>query len=138
MCYHVSAEWLKTNGYNPEKAGGVELANAENFLKWTRHQPSMVLHEMAHAYHHRVLGPDNPELEAALKNAKEKKLYDRVLRYGGTKGRAYAMNNATEYFAESTEAYFGTNDFYPFVRPELEEHDPAMARLVKKLWGAEE
>ena len=28
MCYHVSAEWLKSNGYNPEKAGGVELANA--------------------------------------------------------------------------------------------------------------
>ena len=57
-----------------------------------------------------------------------------MLRYGGTKGRAYAMNNATEYFAEGTEAYFGTNDFYPFVRPELEEHDPEMARLVKKLW----
>jgi hypothetical protein len=138
MCFHPSADWLRVNGYNPEKAGGVEIGNAENFLKWTLHQPAMVLHELAHAYHHRVLGADHAELEAALRNAREKKLYERVLRYDGTRVRAYGMNNATEYFAESSEAYFGTNDFYPFVRAELEEHDPEMARLVKKLWGVGE
>jgi hypothetical protein len=40
-----------------------------------------------------------------------------------------------EYFAEATEAYFGTNDFYPYVRSELAAHDPAMFALLGKLWG---
>jgi hypothetical protein len=39
-----------------------------------------------------------------------------------------------EYFAESSEAYFGTNDFYPFVRAELKAHDPEMFKLVGELW----
>ena len=30
-----------------------------------------------------------------------------------------------EYFAELSEAYFGTNDFYPFVRGELQTTRPA-------------
>ena len=42
--------------------------------------------------------------------------------------------NAKEYFAEASEAYFGTNDFYPFVRAELKKHDPEMFRLLEKLW----
>jgi hypothetical protein len=44
------------------------------------------------------------------------------------------MNNADEYFAESSEAFFGTNDFYPFVRAELIEHDPQMADALRKAW----
>ena len=45
------------------------------------------------------------------------------------------MTSPQEYFAESTEAFFGTNDFYPFVRPELKEFDPQMYEVVKKAWG---
>jgi hypothetical protein len=41
-----------------------------------------------------------------------------------------------EYFAEATEAFFGTNDFYPFVRSELKQHDPQMYDLLRKLWEA--
>jgi hypothetical protein len=44
------------------------------------------------------------------------------------------MNNHQEYFAEATESYFGTNDFYPFVRAELNLHDPAMYQLIEKIW----
>ena len=33
------------------------------------------------------------------------------------------------------EAYFYRNDFYPFVRAELKEHDPAMFELLVKIWG---
>jgi hypothetical protein len=40
-----------------------------------------------------------------------------------------------EYFAETTEAFFGTNDFFPFVRSELRRHDPGGYELLKKLWG---
>ena len=47
----------------------------------------------------------------------------------------YGLTNQMEYFAECTEAYLGVNDFYPFVRAELNEHDPGMFQLLKKIWG---
>lgn len=40
-----------------------------------------------------------------------------------------------EYFAETTEAYFTRNDFFPFNRAELQSHDPEMLQLLEKLWG---
>ncbi len=134
-CFHPSREWLAEHGYNPEKAGAVEIANARNFLRWTLDQPAMVLHELAHAYHFRVLGEQNAELSAAHGEAAKGGKYDAVLHFSGTRKRAYALENPTEYFAELTEAYFGTNDFYPFVRSELKEHDPRGHELLKKLWG---
>ena len=39
-----------------------------------------------------------------------------------------------EYFAEATEAYFGANDFYPFVRAELKEHYQKRYALMERLW----
>ena len=44
------------------------------------------------------------------------------------------MTNPMEYFAETTEAYFGRNDFFPFTRDELKKHDPEMFELLGKLW----
>ena len=43
-----------------------------------------------------------------------------------------------EYFAELTEAFFSRNDFYPFTREELHQHDLQMEKLLAKLWGVEE
>jgi hypothetical protein len=119
---------------NPEKAGGIEIANAKNFLKWTHDQPWMVLHELAHGYHHQILTYEHKEIKAAYVRAVEAKTYDSVLHIGGQKRRHYALNNPMEYFAEASEAYFGTNDFYPFVRAELKQHDPDMVELLEKLW----
>ena len=135
MAYHPDAGWLRDHDMNPEKAGCVEMANARVFLA-THDQPAVVLHEYAHGYHDRFLpgGFENPEVLAAYKHAKEAKLYDAVLRRGGRVERAYAMTNQMEYFAENSEAFFGTNDFYPFVRVELQKHDPQMYELLKKLW----
>ena len=48
------------------------------------------------------------------------------------------MENDQEYFAELSEAFFGTNDFYPFVRAELREHDAEAYRAVKELWGSQD
>jgi len=134
-CYHPSREWLTEHDFNPDKARCVEFGNAAHFLAWSKVQPSLVLHELAHAYHHQVLGWDNPEIIAAYKRAKKSGSYDAVLHYSSRTKRAYAMNNAKEYFAELSEAFFGTNDFYPFVRPEVKKHDPQMYELLKKLWG---
>ena len=40
-----------------------------------------------------------------------------------------------EYFAEASEAYFGENDFYPFVKAELKRHDPNLEAVVAELWA---
>lgn len=134
MCYHESREWLSTHGVNPEKTGAVELANPETFLTWTREQPWMVLHELAHGYHKLFLGEDHPELKRCYENAKAAGKYASVLRFNGRMEKHYALNNVKEYFAEATEAFFGTNDFYPFVRAELKEHDPEVFQVLWRVW----
>ncbi|MBN9118411.1 MAG: hypothetical protein J0I06_04480 [Planctomycetes bacterium] len=136
MEVHWSRGWLKDNGYNPDKAGCVEINNLTNFVKWSREaQPWMVLHELAHAYHLHVLGEKYAPLEAAYKQAMERKLYDSVEYLGREKKKAYATTNPAEYFAELSEAYFGKNDFAPYTRAELEKHDPIGFELMKKAWG---
>lgn len=134
-CYHPSRKWLAEHGFNPDKAQAIELGNAKNFLAWSRHQPAMILHELAHAYHDRFLGGySNPELAAAFRRAQQGKRYEAVLYCDGKTKPAYALKNPQEYFAELTEAWFGMNDFYPFVRAEVLQFDPEMAALLKKLW----
>jgi hypothetical protein len=134
LCYHASPDWLREHDMNPQKAGAVEIANCANFLTWTINQPWMVLHELAHAFHHRVVGHNHAELKMAYRQALESKAYDSVLHIRGERRRHYALNNDQEYFAEATEAYFGTNDFYPFVRAELKQHDPQVYQLIERLW----
>ncbi len=137
MTYHPDPKWLREHGKDPEKARCVELANARNFLSWTIEQPWMLLHELSHGYHHQFLprGFANPRVKAAYDHAMKARLYDRVLRYSGQEEKAYAANNPMEYFAEATEAYFGTNDFYPFIRIELRRHDPKAVEMLEALWG---
>ncbi|HUS92611.1 MAG TPA: hypothetical protein VM389_00605 [Phycisphaerae bacterium] len=136
--YHPSVGWLKANGYNTDKVKCVELGGARNFLAATRHQPWMILHELAHAYHDQVLGWEQKDVLAAYEAAKAAGTYEKVLIWNGRVGRHYAMTNHKEYFSETTEAYFGTNDIYPFVKAELRTHDPKMFELLGKLWGVEE
>jgi hypothetical protein len=137
MAYHPDPEWLREHGMNPEKARCVEVANARNFLTWTLQQPWMVFHELAHAYHHQFLpdGFHNAEVSQAHREALDAKLYEKVLRIDGREQKAYASNNPMEYFAESSEAFYGTNDFYPFVRPELQQHDPKGFATLKEAWS---
>ncbi|OJW16729.1 MAG: hypothetical protein BGO49_15795 [Planctomycetales bacterium 71-10] len=139
MAYHPDAGWLRDHDMNPDKARCVEIANAANFLTWCRDQPWMVLHELAHGYHHQFVegGFENPEVAAALSRARESKTYDKVLHINGREERHYALTNPMEYFAEATEALFGANDFYPFVRAELRRHDPEAHSLLMRLWLVE-
>jgi len=134
MCYHPSRRWLEGHDFNPEKARSVELGGPETFLDWTKHQPWMVLHELAHGYHDQVLGYDHPGIKAAYEKARASGTYESVRYFRGNTRRAYAVNNDQEYFAELTEAWFGTNDFYPFVRAEVLQHDPEMARVLQDVW----
>ena len=134
--FHPSRGWLEKNGYNPAKAGAIEISNSLNFVSWSRaEQPCMVLHELAHAYHFLVLGERHPEITAAYRQAVESRLYESVDYVGGGKRRAYALVDEKEYFAELSEAYFGRNDYYPFTRTDLQQHDPAGYELLQRLWG---
>jgi hypothetical protein len=137
MTYHPNAQWLLEHGMNAEKAKCVELANVRSFLAWTADQPWMVLHELAHAFHDQFVerGFENAEIKAAYESAIRRKQYDSVLRIDGRHDRAYAATNPMEYFAEATEAFFGTNDFYPFVRAELRAAGPGMFEILQKIWG---
>ncbi|HEY5315350.1 MAG TPA: hypothetical protein VIK18_22655 [Pirellulales bacterium] len=132
--YHPGGEWLRQHGRNPAMAKGIEFTNIAIFAQEVRRMPVFVLHELAHAYHDQVLGFDQPEIEAAYRHAVDSKSYDAIRRSNGKTERAYAMTNAKEYFAETSEAFFGQNDFFPFNRAELERHDPDMFRLLQRLW----
>lgn len=134
--FHVSVIWLKANGYNPDKAGGIEINNTRNFVDWSRHgQPWMILHELSHAYYDQVLAWRWNEVAAAYEQAVTDGLYDPVAHVDGGQYRAYALTNQSEYFAELSEAYFGKNDFFPFTRDELEEYDPRGFQLMLGTWG---
>lgn len=137
MCCHWSADWLESAGLPREKAGGVEIVNAADFLEWRRSQPYMTLHEFAHAYH-RMLGADLPEIVETYRAAAEAGIYEGVGRNSVPAGegvRAYAATNHHEYFAELTEAYFALNDFVPYTRAQLAAMDPAGLTMVERLWN---
>ncbi|MBJ01958.1 MAG: hypothetical protein CMK00_03710 [Planctomycetes bacterium] len=133
--YHPSAEWLADHDLDPAWAGGIEFGHARNFLSWVHTQPSFVMHELTHAWHHQVLGYDHTGLLSAYTEAKDQGIYAEVLYVHGERKPAYALNNVQEYFAEASEAWWGTNDFYPFVRAELIEHDPRLAQLLAEVWA---
>lgn len=135
--YHPGAEWLTEHGSDPRMAKGLEISNAKNFIAWTHEQPWMVLHELSHGYndHFMADGLDSPIVKSAYDQAMASHLYDSVLHYDGKLMRAYAATNQKEYFAECTEAYFGQNDFYPFVKAELKQHDPGGYQLMESVWG---
>ena len=137
MQYHPGRGWLLANGHDPRLVKHVHIPQAKDLLDrgtWAKH-PYVVLHELAHAYHDQVLGFDEPKIVATFENAKQAGIYEKVLLYTGRKVRHYGLSNHKEYFAESTEAYLGVNDFYPFVRAELKEHDPQMYEVMKAVWG---
>ena len=138
--YHPGRQWLVENGMNPEKVKCVEISNATNFVSWTISQPYMVFHELAHAYHDQFLprGFENPGVMTAFQSAMKTEKYQKVLRWNGKQVKHYSTTNQMEYFAEATEAYFGTNDYYPFTRPELELFDTGAARAVEAAWGIKE
>jgi len=135
MQYHKSRGWLLANGYNPDKVQCVEISNIINFIGWQKlNQPYMVLHELAHAFHDRASAEDKERIRMAYKMALESKKYDQVPYNLGGEKRAYALKNEDEYFAELSEAYFGTNDFYPYNRAELKNFDSVGYTLMQQMW----
>ncbi|MBM3992182.1 MAG: zinc-dependent peptidase [Planctomycetes bacterium] len=137
MQYHPSAEWLESHGYSRDLALCVHIPSVEGFLSpFENHRmPWVVLHELAHAYHHQVLGFDEPRIAAAWEAFRAKEATRSVLTNPSGTREHYARTDPKEFFAEMTESYFGSNDFYPFVAVELELSEPTTFALLTDLWG---
>jgi len=137
MQYHPSAEWLEAHGYSRDLARCVHIPSVDDFLSpFENHRmPWVVLHELAHAYHDQVLGFDEPRVAAAWEAFRAREATQSVLTSPGGTREHYGRTNPQEFFAEMTESYFGSNDFYPFVAGELEHSDPATFTLLADLWG---
>ena len=135
--FHPSAKWLIANGYNPDKKGAVEIGNTSRFLILSRDdQPALLLHELAHSYYFQFISQDDRDrVRDAFNAAVQNGSYKSVLDSHGNRRNAYAITNVNEYFSELSEALFNKNDFYPFVKKELLQHDPQGFAAVSQAWG---
>ena len=136
--YHPDPGWLKAHQRDPGMAKCVEFTNIRIFEAEKRRMPNFALHELAHAYHDRVLTFEEPRITKAYIKAEAGGTYNDVdvrNAEGKThKAKSYAMSNHKEYFAETTEAFFSTNDIYPFNKEDLKKHDPDMFTLLEQVW----
>ena len=137
MQYHPGADWLRDNGYRESLAKCVHIPAVAGFLSpFENHRmPWVVLHELAHAYHDQILGFDHPGISAAWKKFRDGRKYTSVLTSHGPLREHYGITNEKEFFAEMTETYFGSNDFYPFVAGELKKDEPEIFALMAEIWG---
>jgi hypothetical protein len=137
MQYHPSAGWLKANGFSESLAKCVHIPAVEPFLSpFENHRmPWVVLHELAHGYHDQVVGFDEPRIRDAWKKFRDSGKYQSVITSPGRMREHYGITNEKEFFAEMTESYFGSNDFYPFVAGELKQAEPEIFALMTEIWG---
>lgn len=127
---------INTNILPPQK-GAVVFENMLNSLYETGNfnQSEILIHEMAHAYHDQVLGFGFKPIVDTYNDAINSGRYQLVKHTKYPDGKAYATTNYIEYFAEITEAYFGTNDYFPFNREDLKNYDPNGYQLVESIFG---
>ena len=137
MQYHPDAGWLKEHGYSEGLAKCAHIPNAEQFLSpYENHRmPWVVLHELAHGFHDQTIGFEDPRVIAVWKKFRDSGKYQSVLTSPGPMREHYGLTNQKEFFAEMTEAYFGSNDFYPFVTGELKQAEPETYALLAEIWG---
>jgi hypothetical protein len=137
MQYHPDAGWLRERSYSENLVKCVHIPNAEDFLSpYENHRmPWVVLHELVHGYHDQVLGYEEPRIKAAWEKFRNTGKYKSVLSNRWGMHEHYALTNPMEFLAEMTEAYFGSNDFYPFVAGELKQAEPEVFALMEEIWG---
>ena len=136
MQYHPSKGWLRDNGHDPEMVKSVHIPRAQRFVDHVANhaQPWALLHELAHAYHDQFLGWNHAAIKQAHQDLVDSGKYESVLHINGRMREHYALTNQKEFFAEMSEAFLGTNDFYPFVRGELRVALPETYSLMKSIW----
>ena len=142
LSYHPETAWLLERSYKlPKDPDSMMSLSAIGYVADSYRHPFVIFHEMTHGYDHHFIGKGhdygNTECEANYQRMMKSGINEKVKIWDGGIGSHYARTNRMEYLAESSEAYFAVNDIYPFVRAELREQDPAMARLVERYWGVD-
>jgi len=121
--YHPGLDWLVDMDFNPDKHKCVEFGNAESLAKRGQDATATVLlHELAHAYHDQVLSFNYPQIKAAYKRAVEGTTYPE---------NDWVKSNHKEFFAGVTTRYFGTKQ----ERDAVGQRDPILKKLLLKIWG---
>jgi hypothetical protein len=133
----TSAQSLQRNGGNPDKAKSVEVGSLKDFVEYDMTtQLAIVLHELAHAYHDRVLKYNNPKVQATYDKAMtESKIYRKTNLDAAGNRVIYATTNSKEYFAELTVAYLANNIKFPHLCYEIARTDRAGYQLMQEVWG---
>ncbi|MBC8216859.1 MAG: hypothetical protein H8E73_00185, partial [Planctomycetes bacterium] len=135
MTYHTCAEQLKAANQNPDKLRSIEIGNTERFRQWQGLQQFAVLNQLARAYYDQALSKKTKKIKEAWQKALDGGKHDSVLRFDGKHVRHPALTSPVEFFAETTEAYYGVNDHYPFLQFETRQYDPNTCLLLEELWG---
>lgn len=137
MQYHPDAGWLKEHGYSEKLAKCVHIPEVADFLspEENHRMPWVVLHELAHGFHDQVIGFEDARVIPVWKKFRDSGKYKSVLTSSGKMGQHYGLTDPKEFFAEMTECYFGSNDFYPFVTGELKQAEPETFALLAEIWG---
>jgi len=140
LSYHPSRNWLIARGYTvPKDPRSMMSLSVRSHYRDSYRHPFVIFHELVHGYDFHFIGKGrrygNDECQANYERMMKTRTYEKVQIWHGRKGSHYARSNRMEYMAENSEAYFAVNDIYPFVRAELREHDPKMARLIERYWG---
>lgn len=136
--YHPDIAYLRRCNINLDKLEGIELDY--EIYELQNIQPWVVLHELAHAYHYKILDKDHIETIDAFEAASQSGKYAKVMfldndaNVAAELKEAYAMTDEFEYFSELTEAYFGKNDYQPFDRSELKTFDPVGYQVIEDAW----
>ena len=121
--YHPGLDWLVDMDFNPAKHKCVEFGNAASLAKRNDERTvTVLLHELAHAFHDQVLTFEHPEILAAYKRCVEGSAYP---------GNDWVKSDHKEFFAGVTTRYFGTRA----ERDALVERDPVLAKELLKIWG---
>lgn len=137
--YHPEADWLEKHGYDPAMGKAVQFTRAASLIREASRpdSSSVVLHELAHAYHDRVLGFDHPGILAGYKAFCDSRKFDRVPHTSGPLQPHYGLTDHKEFFAEMTETFFVGNDYWPFTHRMLyDEHRPSYD-LLASVWGSD-
>ena len=121
--------------FDPEKFGGIEIQNINNFLEMMEYDQSIMIHELAHAYHQMNYKEIDKLIMRAYKNSEQEKLYKKTETRRNRKAHEnYAAASPYEYFAELSAIYFVGNYYYPFDDRDLKKHDRVGYEMIEKTW----
>jgi hypothetical protein len=131
--YHPSKKWLVDNKFSPNKAKCIEVSNVGQYIRYSKTQAWIMLHELMHGYHDQVLGFNHQGIKTCFNKAIKAGKYGKVKHISGREVDHYSATNHKEYWSEACESYFGVNDFFPFTKGEILEYDPDICGILKTL-----